>query len=491
AVTKGPSLNPRDKRLAVQTEDHPLDYGDFEGTIPKGEYGGGTVMLWDRGYWTPVETKDPEKALSKGELKFVVSGEKLQGGFVLVRMKRREGEKRDNWLLIKHRDEYAVEDSEGVLDDARSVASARSMEEIAVGKGRKPKPFMLKKGGAADAIWHSNRNTSAKARAMKTAKKISKAKPRSRVKRAPKAATAERRGVAISKADKELWPAAAGEPAVTKADLAAYYDAVCAWMLPHVRGRPCSIIRAPDGIHGERFFQRHPMRGASELITRVKVKGVAEPYVQFDSVGALVAAAQIAVVEMHPWNNAPGDPETPGRIVFDLDPSEDVPFDRVIDAAKEMRGRLEALGLVSFCKTTGGKGLHVVTPLKRSRSADLNWGTAKAFAREVCAQMAADTPSRYLINMSKAKRVGKIFLDYLRNDRMATAIGPLSPRARDGAPVSMPLTWAQVRAGLDPMRYTLRTVPRLLPAMKAWEEYCDAERPFLPAAKKLIGKRGR
>jgi bifunctional non-homologous end joining protein LigD len=491
AVTKGPSLNPRDKRLAVQTEDHPLDYGDFEGTIPKGEYGGGTVMLWDRGYWTPVETKDPEKALSKGELKFVVSGEKLQGGFVLVRMKRREGEKRDNWLLIKHRDEYAVEDSEGVLDDARSVASARSMEEIAVGKGRKPKPFMLKKGGAADAIWHSNRNTSAKARAMKTAKKIAKAKPRGRVKRAPKAATAERRGVAISKADKELWPAAAGEPAVTKADLAAYYDAVCAWMLPHVRGRPCSIIRAPDGIHGERFFQRHPMRGASEQITRVKVKGVAEPYVQFDSVGALVAAAQIAVVEMHPWNNAPGDPETPGRIVFDLDPSEDVPFDRVIDAAKEMRGRLEALGLVSFCKTTGGKGLHVVTPLKRSRSADLNWGTAKAFAREVCAQMAADTPSRYLINMSKAKRVGKIFLDYLRNDRMATAIGPLSPRARDGAPVSMPLTWAQVRAGLDPMRYTLRTVPRLLPAMKAWEEYCDAERPFLPAAKKLIGKRGR
>jgi bifunctional non-homologous end joining protein LigD len=491
AVTKGPSLNPRDKRLAVQTEDHPLDYGDFEGTIPKGEYGGGTVMLWDRGYWTPVETKDPEKALSKGELKFVVSGEKLQGGFVLVRMKRREGEKRDNWLLIKHRDEYAVEDSEGVLDDARSVASARSMEEIAVGKGRKPKPFMLKKGGAADAIWHSNRNTSAKARAMKTAKKIAKAKPRGRVKRAPKAAATERRGVAISKADKELWPAAAGEPAVTKADLAAYYDAVCAWMLPHVRGRPCSIIRAPDGIHGERFFQRHPMRGASEQITRVKVKGVAEPYVQFDSVGALVAAAQIAVVEMHPWNNAPGDPETPGRIVFDLDPSEDVPFDRVIDAAKEMRGRLEALGLVSFCKTTGGKGLHVVTPLKRSRSADLNWGTAKAFAREVCAQMAADTPSRYLINMSKAKRVGKIFLDYLRNDRMATAIGPLSPRARDGAPVSMPLTWAQVRAGLDPMRYTLRTVPRLLPAMKAWEEYCDAERPFLPAAKKLIGKRGR
>jgi bifunctional non-homologous end joining protein LigD len=154
AVTKGPSLNPKDKRLAVEVEDHPLDYGDFEGTIPKGEYGGGTVMLWDRGFWSPQH--DPAKALAKGELKFVLSGEKLQGGFVLVRMSRRENEKRNNWLLIKHRDEYAIEDAaEDLLTDAHSVASARSMEEITKGKGRKPKPFMLKKASAADAVWHS------------------------------------------------------------------------------------------------------------------------------------------------------------------------------------------------------------------------------------------------------------------------------------------------------------------------------------------------
>ena len=160
AVTKGPSLDPKDKRLAVETEDHPLDYGDFEGTIPKGEYGGGTVMLWDRGFW--AADGDAEKALRKGELRFTLVGEKLQGSFVLVRLRRdRERGKRTNWLLIKRHDGYEREgDGEAVLEQDRSVASGRTMDEIAAGKGRSPKPFMLGKvkNFKADAIWHSNRN---------------------------------------------------------------------------------------------------------------------------------------------------------------------------------------------------------------------------------------------------------------------------------------------------------------------------------------------
>jgi bifunctional non-homologous end joining protein LigD len=298
-------------------------------------------------------------------------------------------------------------------------------------------------------------------------------------------------GITISKAHKPLWPAASGEPAVTKQDLATYYDAVCHWLLPHVRGRPCSIIRAPNGIHGERFFQRHVMRGASNVISQVRVHGVAEPYLQFDSAEALIAAAQIACVELHPWNCQPGTPEVPGRLIFDLDPAPELELAKVVTAAKELAQRLRELGLEAFCKTTGGKGLHVVTPFKTSRTSGLTWKSAKAFAFEVCQQMAADSPELYLTNMSKRKRVGKIFLDYLRNDRMATAVAPLSPRARDGAPVSMPLTWAQVRTGLDPMRYTIRSVPALIARSTAWQDYCEAERAFLPAAKKLLGRRQR
>jgi bifunctional non-homologous end joining protein LigD len=150
-----------------------------------------------------------------------------------------------------------------------------------------------------------------------------------------------------------------------------------------------------------------------------------------------------------------------------------------------MRDRLNDLGLVSFCKTTGGKGLHVVTPLAIPKRSTSSWPQAKSFAHDVCLQMARDNPSLYLIKMSKSLRNGRIFLDYLRNDRMATAVAPLSPRARAGATVSMPITWAQVKADLDPKRFTIRTVPALLAKSSAWKDYSDALRPLEPAIKKL------
>jgi len=258
-------------------------------------------------------------------------------------------------------------------------------------------------------------------------------------------------GVRLSNPDKILYPG----QGITKAELADYYVAVAERMLPHVANRPITMVRCPTGQEKKCFYQRHAGSGVPEQLHEVKVPGFDDPYLYIKDLPGLIAMVQMGVLEMHPWGVTVEHPDQPDRIIFDLDPDEGLGFSEVVEAALEVRERLERIGLTSFVKTTGGKGLHVIVPVEPV----IDWRAAKAFAKDLSAQMAADAPERYLTRISKAERAGRIFIDYLRNDPTSTAVGAYSTRSRPGAPVATPILWDDVSAELDPSLFTLRTVP--------------------------------
>ena len=282
-------------------------------------------------------------------------------------------------------------------------------------------------------------------------------------------------GVRLSNPSKILYP----EQGITKIQLAEYYTKVAERMLPHVAQRPVTIVRCPAGSETKCFYQRHAGSGIPGELHEITIPGFDEPYLYIRDLPGLVAMVQMGVLEMHPWAVTVEHPDRADRIIFDLDPAEGLGFDQVIRAALEVRERLAALGLESFVKTTGGKGLHVVAPI----DATAEWREVKRFAKGVSAQMAGDSPERYLTKISKAEREGRIFIDYLRNDPTSTAVAPYSTRSRAGAPVAMPIRWDEVKDGLDPCDYTLATVPGLIARQKAdpWAEMFEV-RQALPEA---------
>ncbi|MFZ1885123.1 MAG: DNA ligase D [Rhodoplanes sp.] len=817
AVTKGPSLVPGDKRLAVEVEDHPLDYGEFEGTIPKGQYGGGTVMLWDRGCWIP--DGDPHTGYKKGHLNFMLEGERLKGRWHLVRMRPRRGDKHENWLLIKAEDAEARKngDPDILEQDTLSVATGRSLEEIAQGKppkirskvkaaavwnstarserasaplilppdppaaisalsnaGRTARPnkaqregkggrsraasvslpdfvppalaelaarrpdgtncvheikfdgyrmqarldrgkvtlktrngldwtarfrsvaaavaglpattalidgeivvldengvsdfsalqSALKEGRAGSFIYYvfdllhlDGRDLAAETLIERKAqleallaegpsnpvlrmsehlrergsvvfdhacrmglegivsKKIdapyrsgrtrdwmkSKCSARQefvvggftlaagsrraigalavgtyergklryagrigtgysqetaeglwtrldplRIERSPFASLPadERRrnviwvrpelvieadlrgwtggglvrqaafkGVREDKPPKEVvrenpsvtastgtkgrrskgsagsrskgrnsaapqnpgsidfrftnpdrvyWP----DIGLTKRGLADYYTTIWEWIAPQVVRRPLSLLRCPNGVGAECFVQKR----AHETFDRRRILSIdddGEEVIAIENLEGLLALVQAGVLEVHVWGTTIDHIDLCDRIVFDLDPAPDVGWPDVVAAAREVRDRLAAVGLVSFVKTSGGKGLHVVAPLDGA-----DWATTKEFTRQIALAMSRDAPTKYLAKATKSARQGRIFIDYLRNGRGATAIAAYSPRARPGAAVSTPIDWSELTAKLSPDRYTVLNLPNRLARLKSdpWAE---------------------
>jgi bifunctional non-homologous end joining protein LigD len=280
--------------------------------------------------------------------------------------------------------------------------------------------------------------------------------------------------VKLTHPDKVLYP----DPGVTKRELADYWSAVAEPALPLLRGRPLTMFRCPDGYAAHCFYQKHVGVGVPAVVPRVEVTAGEDPYAMIDDVASLHALAQIGVLEIHVWGSRAEHLDRPDMIVFDLDPAPDVPWSEVAAAALATKERLAALGLNAFAKLTGGKGLHVVVPVKPGPT----WPAVKKFTHAFVLEMVRAEPRRFVASMSKKKRVGKIFIDYLRNDAEATAIGAYSPRARPGAPIALPIEWDELEPDAESApRFGLRDVPRLIRARKRdpWEEFEAARRPLV------------
>lgn len=770
AVTRGPSLDPEDKRLAVHVEDHPLSYGDFEGVIPKGQYGGGTVIVWDRGVWRPIG--DAKKGYRKGHLEFELEGKKLRGRWHLVRMHGKPGESRENWLLIKGDDEEARHDGgDDILEERpQSVKTGRSVEEVAakpkdtwnsmpvskktvssssgqkqahaLPKGArkqalpsfvppalatlKPKPpegsrwlheikfdgyrlqvridhgklqLLTRSGldwtekfgdavagalkslpaetlmidgeivverdsGASDfsalqqdlSEGRSDRfvfyafdllyldGTDLRGAALTDRKAllekllpasnphlrysehfeesgglvldhacrlslegvISKVKdskyvsgrkgnwvkskcsmrqefviggytlssasdnaigslalgvyeegnlrhvgrvgtgytadiaemllgrlkplgiddspfgekltalarrdlhfvkpelvaevefrawsgdgnlrhasfrglredkPAGEIEREDKAVSEQgtpQSKIKFTHPERLYWPG----DGVTKEGLADYYTQVWRYMAPFVVNRPLALLRCPEGIDGQRFFQKHAWRGVNKAIEQIKDpkdKG-GEPLIRITDFDGMMALVQSAALEIHPWGATTANWEKPDMITMDIDPGEDVSWQEVIGAALELKRRFEDAGLAAFVKTSGGKGLHVVAPLKP----EAGWPALKAFAKTMADDMAKAEPEKYLAVATKAKRQGRIFLDYLRNGRGNTAVAPYSTRARPGAAISAPIEWAELSDEIGPAHFTVSNIGARLSALKKdpWDGFFAAARPL-------------
>ncbi|MCK0538005.1 DNA ligase D [Alcanivorax quisquiliarum] len=298
-----------------------------------------------------------------------------------------------------------------------------------------------------------------------------------------KTENAEVEGVRLTHPDRVLYP----QQGMTKLALAQFYQSIAAVVLPGLIGRPLSLLRCPEGLATECFFQKHPRQMLAERVPRIHIKGKtsAGDYVYVQELADLIALVQAGVMELHPWGSRVDDLEHPDQLVFDLDPDEGISWRRTVAVAHQMAERLTDLELTPFVRTTGGKGLHIVVPLVPRAG----WDDSKAFARALCQRMADDQPTQLTTNLLKAKRRGRIFLDYLRNGRGATAVASYTVRARPGAPVAVPIRWDELTVAMAPDRYTVDNLRRRLAALKQepWAGFDKARQPLTATLLRAVG----
>lgn len=401
AVPKGPSLNPRDKRLAVATEDHPLSYADFEGVIPRGEYGAGTVEIWDRGIFVNLKPKGDGNSITankdEGLIEVWLEGEKLKGGFALVRTR---GGRNETWLLVKMKDDEADRDANPLEELPASVLTGRTIEEIAAGKGY-----------------------------------LSGQPPNVKV-------SINGRTLALTNLDKTMYPKAG----FSKADVLDYYMAISPYILPHAGGRPLTMKRYPDGVEAGFFYEKSCPEYRPDWLAVTEAGGTRKvAYCTIEDQAGLVWVANLASLELHTMLSRSEDVSTPTMVVFDLDPGEGMEILDCAEAGLKLRAIIAGLGLSCCAKTSGGKGLHVYVPL----NTPVSFQETKDFAHALALMMQERYPDAIVSNMRKALRRRKIFVDWSQNDAHKTTVCAYSLRARPMPTVSTPVTWEEVEKAVE------------------------------------------
>jgi bifunctional non-homologous end joining protein LigD len=460
AVPRGPTLDPDVRRIAVHVEDHPIEYLNFEGVIPKGGYGAGDVIVWDRGTWQPHDTDDPAAAVAAGEFHVDVTGEKLHGRLILVRTGPPQGAGQEQWLLLHKHDSAAVPgwDPE---QHPRSVLSGRTSDEV------KARP---------ERMWHSDRPAAsasvpvpgAAARSESPARPVPVARHTDELTRldglgASGSLDLFGRRLRLTNLDKELFPGRDGEPPVTKRELIRYAIQIAPVVLPYLDGRPLNMHRFPGGAQTAGFWQKALPEHAPDWIGRwdnpAAERGRTVTYLVVDEPAALVWAANFGALEWHAWTARTAAPEMPTYALIDIDPGTDTSWADVLTLARLHRAALDHLGVTGRPKLTGRRGIQVWVPIAPGPGFE----DTRDWVEQLSKSIGSVVPDLVSWKWDVRERGGKARLDYTQNVSHKTLVAPYSPRAEAGAPISAPLEWADLDdPDLRPDLVTIRTAPARL-----------------------------